>query len=161
MNQHSRQHHVIDAIFPIAIFFVFTASLLIVLLLAARIYSKTTIESDKHFTDRTAFAYVMEKVRQNDTDGALSVQTIDGTDCLTLTTSTDTGTTITYIYVNDGALRELHVREGINVSLTDGSEISELESMSISEVSPNLYEILMTATDGTSMKLTMAERSGS
>ena len=79
MNQHSRQHHVIDAIFPIAIFFVFTASLLIVLLLAARIYSKTTIDSDKHFTDRTAFAYVMEKVRQNDTDGALSVQTIDGT----------------------------------------------------------------------------------
>ena len=103
----------------------------------------------------------MEKVRQNDTNGALSVQTIDGTDCLTLTASTDIGTTITYIYVSDGALRELHVREGIDVSLTDGSEISELESMSISEVSPNLYEILMTDTDGTSMKLTLAERSGS
>lgn len=161
MNQRSKEHHVIDAIFPIAVFFVFTASLLIVLLLAARIYSKTTTDSDRHFTDRTAFAYVMEKVRQNDTDGQLSIQTIDGTDCLALKSQTNSGTTITYIYVSDGALRELHVREGVEASLSDGSEISELQSMTISEVSPNLYEILLTDTDGNVMKLTLAERSGS
>lgn len=160
MNQHTKQHHVIDAIFPIAVFFVFTASLLIVLLLAARIYSKTTVDADQHFTNRTAFAYVMEKFRQNDADGQISVQTIDHTDCLTLTSSTDSGTTMTYIYVSDGALRELHVREGVEASLSDGSEIVSLQSMTISEISTNLYEILLTDTDGTTMKLTLTERSG-
>ena len=68
---------------------------------------------------------------------------------------------MTYIYVSDGALRELHVREGVEASLSDGSEITKLQSMTISKISDNLYEIILTDTDGTSMKLTLTERSGS
>ena len=42
MRFQTRQRHVIDLVFPIALFFVFAASALVVLILAADIYASTT-----------------------------------------------------------------------------------------------------------------------
>lgn len=161
MKQRTRTHHVIDAMFPIALFFLFTASLIIVLLLAARIYSHTTQASGEHYNARTAYAYVMEKFRQNDSDGDISVETIDGTPCLTLNTETEQGSIVTYVYAHNHKLMELQVRPDVDFSLSDGSEIAALESLEINESSDGLFEFTFTGSDGSVMTMTLSERSRS
>lgn len=62
----SSRKHIIDVIFPIAVFFVFAASSLAVLMLASKIYDDTSTSASDNYSSRTAFAYVSEKLRQHD-----------------------------------------------------------------------------------------------
>ena len=68
--------HVIDLIFPIALFFVFAASSLSVLILAADIYASTTNRMAANDQNRTVLAYISEKIRQNDAQGAVGMSLI-------------------------------------------------------------------------------------
>ena len=61
MKLRNQQGHTIDLIFPIAVFFVFAASSLAVLLLAANIYSKQTADADANYMSRISLYYVNEK----------------------------------------------------------------------------------------------------
>ena len=70
MRFRPRHRHVIDLIFPIALFFVFAASSLSVLILAANVYTSTTKRLSINDENRTVLSYLSEKIRQNDTDGA-------------------------------------------------------------------------------------------
>ena len=98
MRFQTRQRHVIDLVFPIALFFVFAASALVVLILAADIYASTTNHFQVNDESRTALAYISEKIRQNDTDGALSIATIEQTDCIALSQDFNGTLCTTYIY---------------------------------------------------------------
>ena len=71
MKFRTRQKHIIDFIFPVALFFVFALCALTVLLLSARIYQSTTDSSSRNYTARTGLSYVSEKIHQNDTDLSL------------------------------------------------------------------------------------------
>ena len=53
MNKKRLRQHTIDFIFPIALFFVFAASSLVVLILSANIYRNITENSRSIFTTRT------------------------------------------------------------------------------------------------------------
>lgn len=53
MNNKKIKQHTIDFIFPIALFFVFAASSLAVLILSANIYKNITESSKDLFTSRT------------------------------------------------------------------------------------------------------------
>ena len=76
MRFQTRSRHVIDFIFPIALFFVFAASSLVVLILAADIYGSTTNQLQANDENRTALAYISEKIRQNDAGGAPEIATV-------------------------------------------------------------------------------------
>ena len=59
-----------------------SASSLAVLLLAANIYSKQTADADANYMSRISLYYVNEKIHQNDKDGGVSIQSLEGQDCL-------------------------------------------------------------------------------
>jgi hypothetical protein len=159
MKTRQQYSHVIDAVFPIAVFFVFAASALTVLVLAAHIYTTTTTASDSHFTSRTAFAYIMEKVRQNDKDGGISIQNIQGTDCLALEHTTNDIHMTTYIYAYGDNLMELRVRDDIDFSLSDGSCITSVQDFEIQQLDSQLFAFTITTTDGQAFSMTFSERS--
>ena len=73
MNKKRLRQHTIDFIFPIALFFVFAASSLVVLILSANIYRNITEHSRSIFTTRTCLSYITEKIRQNDENGTESI----------------------------------------------------------------------------------------
>ena len=77
MRFRPRHRHVIDLIFPIALFFVFAASSLSVLILAANVYTSTTKRLSINDENRTVLSYLSEKIRQNATDGAINSVSID------------------------------------------------------------------------------------
>ena len=97
MKPAASNRHMIDLIFPIAVFFVFTASALAVLTLSASLYRSQTAKAESHYMTRTSLAYVGEKIRQNDKDGGISIRTIEDRKCLALESSQDGIGYTTYI----------------------------------------------------------------
>lgn len=142
MKIKTQKRHVIDFIFPVALFFVFAVSSLIVVLLATRIYKSTTEESQEQYTSRTALSYITEKIRQNDETDTVSVGKLDNGDCLILKSQGSDYTT--YIYEHDGALKELSVKDGTNPSPTAGELILEVDSFQAESLSDSLFRFAIT-----------------
>ena len=146
--------HVIDVIFPIAVFFVFAASALAVLMLSSKVYDTTSTTASDNYSSRTAFAYVSEKLRQHDSAGEISAKVIDGSDYLVLK---EDGIS-TYIYLYDGKLKELRVRDGADVTFASGTDIASAKAFSVA-CEGTLYFIDITTEDGTEYSLVSSERS--
>lgn len=159
MRFQTRSRHVIDFIFPIALFFVFAASSLVVLILAADIYGSTTNQLQANDENRTALSYISEKIRQNDTGGALEIINIEGTECLALSADYNDVPHTTYIYEYDGMLKELFVRDDVSVSLEDGKDIMAISSLSISRIDDHLYRFITVDSQGRESSLVASERS--
>lgn len=159
MKFHTRQKHMIDLIFPISLFFVFAASSLAVLLLAANIYGSSTRQIQANDENRTSLSYIAQKIRQNDAGGAISVESIDGTDCLVLKAVYDNADYITYIYKYDDELKELFFKEGIDVSLSSGKTIMKVSDLTMKQTGDHLFRFTSTDKDGKEDSLIISERS--
>lgn len=151
--------HAIDLIFPLAVLFVFAASSLLVLILSAHIYAGQTNNAQSNYQSYTPLAYITEKIRQNDTTDSISIQKIDGATCLALKGTSGEISYTTYLYVSDGWLKELLIRDGTEASLSAGKNIIEAKDLMIKELKPQVYQITVTAEDGTSDFRILAERS--
>ncbi len=139
MQLQNRKRHMIDLLFPIALFFIFTLSALMVVLLAARIYQSSVENSSRNDTARTALSYISEKMHQNDTDGSVSLGTFDGYDALILKQDYNGDSYTTYIYAHDNALKELFIKDGANADASNGKKILDIESFSMTQVNENLF----------------------
>ena len=154
-----KQRHVIDVLFPIALFFVFALSALTVILLATNVYQETTRESSLNYTAQTSLSYIREKISQADADGGVSLTSLDGCDAICLTATQKDTVYHTYIYASEGALRELFVREGSDVSATDGREILAVKNFSIEKISSDLYAFTCTTDNADAARTVVAVRS--
>lgn len=139
MGFHLKRRHMIDFIFPIALFFVFALSALTLVLFAARIYRSTTENSSLQYTSRTGLSYISEKIHQNDGHGRIQAGSFDGCDALVMEQTFKEETYFTYIYAYDQNLKELFVKEGVDASAADGRTILEIQDFSISQLSENLF----------------------
>ena len=161
MRFQRQKNHVIDLLFPIAVLFVFAISSFLVLVLSAHIYSSQTQKMNTGYTVHTSLAYVAEKIRQNDVAGSITVMTLDGTECLALKNSSDGINSTTYLYVSDGWLKELFVRDDTDVSLNAGKNIIEASDFKVAELNNGLYRITITDTEGVTNSRILSERSHS
>lgn len=148
MRFRTKHRHMIDLLFPVALFFVFALSALTVLLIAARIYQSTTEHSSLHYTSRTSLSYISEKLHQSDQAGAVSLGTFDGCDALIIQQTHDDNTYYTYIYSYDNRLRELFVKAGVDASASSGREILEVQDFSMEELSEGLLKFSCTDREG-------------
>lgn len=159
MRFQPRHRHVIDLIFPIALFFVFAASSLSVLILAADVYTSTTERLSVNDENRTVLSYLSEKIRQNDAGGAIRSVSIDGIDCLALSADYNGTACTTYIYVYDGVLKELFINDGIPIPLKEGRDIMRIASLSIEQLDDRIYLFTAVDSSGTESSLVASERS--
>ncbi|MCI8586154.1 MAG: DUF4860 domain-containing protein [Lachnospiraceae bacterium] len=159
MRFRTKSSHVIDLVFPIALFFVFAASCLSVLILAANIYASTTHRLAANDENRMVLSYISEKIRQNDTEGAIRLSTIDGTDCLTMSAVYNGTPCTTYIYEYEGMLKELFINDGVPVSLKSGKNIMEISSLSMEQLEDHVYQFTSVDSEGTESSLIASERS--
>ena len=113
MRFRTQQNHMIDFLFPVALFFVFAVSAMTVILLATGIYRSTTEHSSLNYTARTSLAYICEKIHQNDAGGDVALGTFDGCDALILRQTRGEDTYQTYIYVYENELKELFIKDGV------------------------------------------------
>lgn len=150
MNKKKLRQHTIDFIFPIALFFVFAASSLVVLILSANIYRNITENSRSVFTTRTCLSYITEKIRQNDENGTDSIYIGSFDGCRALIMEHTYGDMLyhTYIYESDGILRELFLQDGTEASSSVGTEIMKVSSFRMEEAAPGLLCFTCVSEDG-------------
>lgn len=148
MKRKNEKKHVIDFLFPLAVFFVLAASSVAMVVLASGFYSRQVKESTDSYSGRTALAYVTEKLHQNDENGAAAAGTFDGMDALVIRQSYGEKDYVTYLYAYDGYLRELFIQDGTKAKASDGRKILETENFEIEEASDGIFHLYCENEDG-------------
>ena len=123
MRERTERKHVIDFLFPLALFFVLTATSVALVVLASGTYSRQVQDSEDSFASRTALSYVTEKIHQADEYGAVYAGTFDGQDAIVIRQTYSEQTYVTYLYEYDGYLRELFIQDGVDAKASDGRKI--------------------------------------
>ena len=156
-----KHKHIIDFLFPVALFFVFALSALTTLLLAARIYQNTTEHSSLNYTSRTSLAYICEKLHQNDCESSIRLGSFDGCDAIIMEQRHENEVYYTYIYAYQQELKELFVKKDVQVSAPFGRTILKIEDFSIEQLSEDLIRISCSDQKGKKAAATICIKSDS
>ena len=148
MRERTERKHVIDFLFPLALFFVLTATSVALVVLASGTYSRQVQDSEDSFASRTALSYVTEKIHQADEYGAVYAGTFDGQDAIVIRQTYSEQTYVTYLYEYDGYLRELFIQDGVDAKASDGRKILASDSFSFEETQDGLFHLYCTNKDG-------------
>lgn len=161
-KKENQNRHIVDILFVLALFCVFAASALMLVTLGANVYKQTVSDMNTNYTDRTAYSYVIEKIRQNDFTGAIEIGELEGTPALLLTRQEGEETYCTYLYLYDGFLKELSARKD-SFAGTDirsaGQNIMELSDFSIEEPQKGLLKLELDTGNGEPIVLYASLRS--
>ncbi len=150
-EQKQEKHFIVDVLFVLALFVVFTFSALMLVTIGAEVYRHTVDDMDSNYETRTSIAYLTEKIRQNDNAAAnICISTLAEQPVLTFSQYINEETYCTYLYMHEGYLKELFIKPdsyvGDNV-LAAGQNIMELKSFTVEQVSDNLLSIQITTTN--------------
>lgn len=162
MNTKQEKNHIVDVLFVLALFVVFTLSALVLVILGANVYKQTVRYMDENYNARTAYSYLTEKVRQNDMYDCISIEELEGITALALTQEINETAYITYLYLHEGNLRELFMRQGSDIGsdpLSAGKKILPLNDWSLEMVNNRLLHITLTLEDRTQKELYISLRS--
>ena len=145
----NRRANKMDSIFVVALFTVFAITAFLLILIGAKQYQHTADAMDLNYESRTISSYLTEKIRQNDTAGAISLCQLEGTPALAIQTIENDVTYITYIYHHNEALREIMVTSDSVFSLESGQQIIQTAGFYPEYLENNLIKISITTTEGT------------
>ena len=130
-------------LFSMLLFFVFLFCSVFTVLIGSRVYENIRERDNDSFYRDTAVSYVVNKIRQADQSGGVTVgETGDGTSFLLLTSQVNGAVYETWIYTMDGVLRELFTPRGSGLSVEDGLEICACPDLSFSLDEPDGKRLL-------------------
>ena len=160
MNTRTKNKHIIDAVFVICLALLFVLSALSVIAIGADIYKKNVSAMDSNNNRRIASAYITEKVRQADVNGAVFAKDVFNKKALVLQEEINGQLYNTYIYEYDGTLRELFARDDlVTFYPQSGQKIMNISAFDIEQVSDSILGVDITQEDGTIDYLFITKRS--
>ena len=151
MKPRQEKHHIVDILFVLGLFGVFTLSALVLVTLGANIYKNTMREMKSNYNSRSAYSYIAEKVRQNDVLGNVTIENFYDTDALVFTQEVNDDLYCTYLYFHDGMLKELFMKKDSDIGaspLDAGNDILSLSAFDLSFVSSNILKMHLTTSTG-------------
>lgn len=151
MNFNKPKTHMIDFLFPLALFCVFSVSTFIVVIIGTNVYQSTVVNMNENYTTRTSLTYVKEKVRQGDINGKVTVGNIAGNSTLILEETFENVPYRTYIYGYNGSLKELFIKKDQPFSLGDGKAIMAVDNFTVSKVG-SVLKLEITNAQGTPLE---------
>lgn len=144
---------IVDILFVLAVFGVFTVCALVLVTIGSEIYRHTVDEMSRNYETRTAIAYIAEKIRQNDgllsdssadVNNKISISTLEGIPALQITQEVNGDNYLTYLYLHNGFLKELYIRSDTDLGgniLAAGQDIIKLSDFRMTQINDNLLEI--------------------
>ena len=147
MNTEREKRHIVDILFVLALFLVFTLSTLTLVLFGANIYQNTINSMEDNYNARTVCSYISGKFRSNDSAGDISIGSIDGQPSLILNQEINDASYSTYIYEYDGYLRELFVSDSVTLGaevLNAGNKLCPIDKFEVSECNEGLNPVKIT-----------------
>ncbi len=160
MDYNKKKNHMIDSVFVICLMLLFLLCALTIIAIGASIYKKNVSLMADNNSHRIATAYITEKIRQSDKNGAISVQQIFGESAIVMTDEIGGKFYNTYIYDYDGNLMELYARDDLgSIYPQSGQKIMEIKSLDVKEISENMLSVTFVLPDGSSDNLIISKRS--
>ena len=147
MDFKQKQRHIVDILFVLALFCIFALSALMLVLIGSNVYRKTVANMDDNYNTRTSLAYVTEKIHQFDETDAIEIGTLGDRDALILKTNTESSQYYTYIYMNDGYLKELFVSADSDLAPEAGQNILPIEDFQLNKINNKLYQFTISVDD--------------
>lgn len=147
MNTEREKKHIVDILFVLALFLVFTLSTLTLVLFGANIYQNTVNDMEDNYNARTVCSYILGKFRSNDSCGSINIGSIDGKPSLILNQEINDASYSTYIYEYDGYLRELFVSDNVTLGsdvLNAGNKLCPVEDFEVNDCGGELNPIKIT-----------------
>lgn len=142
------KQHITDVIFVLSLFCVFAVLALFVVVLGANVYKGISNNMAENYNARTSITYITEKIRQHDNQGYVQIKDIADSSALVITQDMEGTVYETWIYVIDGNLREIMVKQGTEVLPGSGQTIMNLESMDMEKIQGGLIELTVVDTEG-------------
>lgn len=140
------QRHMIDKMFLIVLFATFAVCAFGIIMIGAQVYSHTASAMNDDYEKRIDISYVTEKVRQWDEQKSIEITTFHKKTALMHVEKIDGMTYLTYIYQEDGALRELMVRKGLDTKKMQGEKITSAKGFMVSKKN-DIYHIKIKGMD--------------
>jgi len=139
----------IDTIFVLIIFSVFALSVLMVLMLGARVYKSMTDIAKERQDERTLLSYVWTKVKINDKNGSIRIGEYFGLNVLCFDEEYEQTMYTTAIYLHDGWVYELYTETSLlaesdpqhGFAPEDGVKVMGIESLEFTQYSHGLIKV--------------------
>lgn len=148
MRKNNKSIHTVDILFPLLFVLLFCFCALLVVMQGARIYEKTAAGLQENYTVRTAVSYLQEKVRECGDESDIELKQIGGRQVLIIDSAYAGETYASYIYLEDGKLKELFMKKDDTLAdLQGGQELVELDAFSVSKRENGLLEFTVSADD--------------
>lgn len=135
-----RKSHTMDTAFALVLFAVFAVSAILLVLLGAGIYGRIGEKLNK-MDAPVLLSYVTEKLRSCENEAAISIE--DG-ESLILKETIEGKTYETWIYRENGYLKETLMPEGNPPIENAGNKIAPIQEFSVREISDTWLEITVT-----------------
>lgn len=139
----NRKKHTVDILFVLILFGVFAFSALMLVIMGSNVYTKTVDTMGENFNDRTSYAYITEKFRQNDIMNSISVETINENSSFVFTKEINNIEYQTYLYIHEGYLKELLIKKGDSMPLEAGNIILNANSLSIKQTDMHTFSCVL------------------
>lgn len=144
---HSKRH-ITDVLFVLSLFCVFTASAMLLITLGSGIYERTVAHTAENYNARTSYAYISEKIRQNDTSaGARLLQDFGDGSALVLTEEIDGDAYETWLYLYDGNLCEFFCKKDSHLTPSAGQPIVACNGLKAQILNNRLLHLDITDAD--------------
>lgn len=148
-----------SALLTLMLFLVFAICILAVLMGSTGIYERIAQRSAESEDRRVTAMFVAAKVRQNDAQGCVRVEDMEGCDALVLNESLGTGKFCTWIYCHEGWLYEILVPEKVTPKAGDGEKLIRAQELRL-ELEDALLSIDIVDAHGQSSSGSIMLRSG-
>lgn len=143
----NRNRHATDLIFVLSLFCLFTVLSLLVVIQGADVYQGISREMDANYSARGTVAYLTEKVRQNDRENGVAVKEVGGEPALVFSDEVNGEVYETWSYLYSGSLREVTVKQGVEIRPENGQEIMALKDLQLELQNSRLLRIVATDTE--------------
>ncbi len=131
---------------------VFALCAMLLLTVGIMEYEKIAVSNLENYELRTSLSYVATKVRQSDSEGAVSIRNENGIDILSIKETIDDETYETVIYFYDGKLYEYFHEMSDDFELSNGFEVLSIENFTF-ETKDNILMLLAENSGGKQKKL--------
>lgn len=123
--------HSVDGIFTFALISIFAILALLIVVIGTKVYKDIVETSQINNEVRSSLSYVSNKVRSNDGEGTITIDTKDGMDVLRIGHEYDGEPYETIIYFYEGAIYEYFGTSIMDFSPSYGEKIIEVSDFSM------------------------------
>lgn len=139
--------HSVETIFVLMLFALFALSAILLTGTGAGVYKSIVLHMNSNNDFRTAVSYITNKIHRNDIEASICISNNGESDCIMLIEEIDNIPYCTYLYCEDGYLKEYFARLGQEFPASGGTDILKVRSFHVEKTDSRFLTITIVTED--------------